>query len=297
MKKNSKVYVIVGPTASGKSEAAVDLALKHDGEVISADSVQVYKGLDIASGKITQTEMRGVPHHLLDVAELETKFTAEDFRVLGNKAIVDIISRGKTPVIAGGTGFYVDTLVNNIKYPAVESDIKAKINNLDIRSLNKLATETLPDTIWDSFDNKNPARVRSRLGLWLSHGEIPKPQLLERDLDLEFKWLGLNPNQEILNQRIVSRTDYRLENDMIAEVQNMLDSGISASWLKSVGLEYRLIVEHLEKEISVEKLRTEIINADMKYAKRQMTWFKRNQNIKWIESPEDLLEHTLTLNS
>ena len=283
-------FVIVGPTASGKSDAAVSLALKNNGEIISADSVQVYRRLDIGSGKITSEEMKGAPHHLLSIADPGQKFTVEDFRELGNQALVQIFNSNCIPIIAGGTGFYIDTLVNNIRYPSIDIAIKSKLQNLGVEHLNKLAIQTLPEYIWQSFDNKNPTRLRNRIGLWQTHQEIPKPEIIKRDFEINFIWLGLNPSKEILLDRITRRTDSRINNGMIDEVSNLIETGIEPKWLKTVGLEYRLITEHLENKTTLEDLRTQIIQADLKYAKRQLTWFKRNKDIKWFEDPEELVK-------
>jgi tRNA dimethylallyltransferase len=285
------VHVIVGPTASGKTGAAIELAKRINGEIISADSVQVYRGLDIGSGKISDAEMQGIPHHLIDVANPGDDFSVEDFRQLGNKAIEKIISQNKVPIITGGTGFYIDTLVNNTKYAKVDLEVKKNLKNLDIRCLNKQAVEVLPAQVWQSFDNQNPARVRNRLGLWLTHGQIPKQHKIKRGTEIKFAWLGLNPGKSDLKKRIVYRTKSRIENGLVDEVKNLISGGVSPDWLRSIGLTYRSVVEHLETKTSVEDLRKNIIQAELRYAKRQLTWFKRNEEIKWFPSKVKLLNN------
>jgi len=283
-------FVIVGPTASGKSDAAVSLSLENNGQIISADSVQVYRGLDIGSGKITTSEMKGVPHHLLSIADPGQKFTVEDFRELSNQALVQIFNSNCIPIIAGGTGFYIDTLVNNIRYPIIDDEVKTDLKNLDTAHLQKLADELLPESVLKNFDLQNPTRLRNRIGLWQTHQEIPQPEIIKRDFEINFIWLGLNPSKEILLDRITRRTDSRINNGMVDEVSNLIETGIEPKWLKTVGLEYRLITEHLENKTTLEDLRTQIIQADLKYAKRQLTWFKRNKDIKWFEDPEELVK-------
>lgn len=287
-----KVLVIVGPTASGKSGAAINLAKKYSSEVISADSVQVYKQLDIGSGKVTPDEIGNVQHHLIDVVDPGKNFTTEDYRNLGNKAINKILQNNNLPIIAGGTGFYIDTLVKNIKYPVVDDDHKHQLQDLDVTALQDLANKKIPQSELDKIDTNNPARLRSRLGLWLTHGYIPRPQKINRDIDLEFIWLGINPGKETLHQNITKRTTERLQTGLIDEVVSLLQSGINTDWLMSVGLTYRLVVKYLNGEhSSIEELEKQIIRSEIRYAKRQMTWFKRNKKIKWFKTSNELIDY------
>lgn len=292
----NKVLVIVGPTASGKTAVAIKIAKHINGEIISADSRQVYRGLDIGSGKVTPQEMQGINHHLIDVASPGEYFSVEDFRTLGNQALTDISERSKIPIICGGSGFYIDSLVFNKVYPAIDPKVKKDLQNLDITSLQELAKAELPAIILDKIDMNNPVRLRSRLGLWRTHGELPQPNIIKRDLNFDFIWLGLDPDKTVLNENITKRTNERIESGLVAEVQSLLNDKVSSRWLYSLGMEYQLTTEHLVKgKADIEQLKQQIITADLQYAKRQMTWFKKNQLITWFNNPADLVKHVKCL--
>lgn len=272
-----KVIVIVGPTAVGKSDFAVEYAIKHDGEVISADSRQVYKGLDIGTGKITKEEMRGIPHHLLDVADPKEQFNVEKFKILAKKAIEEIHNRGKLPIITGGTGFYIDALIYNITYPNVEHDevLRKELANKNASELFDILNSLDQDyaKLLNNSERNNTQRLIRSIEIAKSLGKIPKIIKDESPYDAEFIYLNL-PSEK-LRERINLRLIKRIENGMIEEVENLHRNGLSWKKMDEFGLEYRYISRYLRglitKEEMIEKLKNEIWH----YAKRQILWFKR----------------------
>ena len=268
-----KVLVICGPTATGKSDTAVDLALKLNGEVISADSRQVYKGLDLGSGKITQEEMRGVPHHLLDVADPEEIFSVSDFVVLGIEAIEDILKRGKLPIICGGTGFYIDALIHNTQFPEVQSDqnFRSKLESKSLDELQNMLKEKDPNRFM-TIDSKNKVRLVRALEIIESNGLVPA---IEREIKYDAGYICLDFPNPVLHERITKRLYNRLEKGMLNEAFILHKNGLSFKRMKDLGLEYKYMAMHLLEEISHKEMCEQIILKSIQYAKRQRTWFKK----------------------
>lgn len=282
-KELPKILVVLGPTASGKSDLAVRLALERNGEVISADSRQVYKGLDIGSGKITVEEMKGVPHHLLDVASPKKIFSASDYATLARKAVDDILKRGKLPIVCGGTGFYIDSLLYSDSVAPVPPNPELR------KKLEKLSTEELANQLSDldperfaSIDTKNRVRLVRALEIVLSTGKpVPK---LERKPRYNAERIGIMWPIEKLDERIELRLDSRLVGGMINEVEALHNKGVSWKRLYELGLEYRYVSLYLRGELSYAEMREQLLTAIHQYARRQMTWFKRDKEIRWPSS-------------
>lgn len=277
----SKIVVILGPTATGKSDFAVELAKKINGEIISADSRQVYTGLDIGSGKITKKEMRGIPHHLLDVTDPKKVFTVAEFKKLADKKIEEIISRGKIPIIVGGTGFYIDSVINDSKLPEVKPNKKLRTE------LSKLSTENLFKRLQKldprrakEIDAKNPVRLIRAIEIAQTLGSVPKIKINPK---YETIIVGLDFPDDELKERIEKRLISRFNSGMLDEVKKLHSQGLTFTRMEQLGLEYRYMALHLQGKITekemVEKLNSEI----WKYAKRQRTWFKRNKDIIWVK--------------
>ena len=286
MKPKPEIIVILGPTASGKSDLAVAMAKKINGEIISADSRQVYKGMDIGSGKITKKEMLGIPHHLLDVASPKRTFTVSHYQKLANQKIAEIISRGRTPIVAGGTGLYIQSIVDGIVLPEVgpNHDLRHK---LKILSTDKLFTklQKLDPVRAKSIDAKNPRRLIRAIEIATALGKVPK--LKTKPSPYEFVLIGLNPGEKILKQNIHKRLVKRLKQGMIQEVKKLRAAGLSWKRLESFGLEYRFVAQFLQAKITKQEMKTLIEKESWQYAKRQMTWFKRDERIRWISKPEE----------
>lgn len=277
-----RVLVIVGPTATGKSALAVKLARKYRGEVISADSRQVYKCMDIGSGKITKKEMKGIPHHLLDVANPKTTFSVDKFNKLATKKIQEIIARGHLPIICGGTGFYIDTLVEGKIYPAVKENKKLRAS-LEKNSATDLLTilKKLDSDRAASIDPHNKVRLIRAIEIAKSLGKVPK---IESKQLYDPTYIGLDLPDLALKERIRARLLRRLKGPMIAEIKRLHRQGVSYRRLESFGLEYKNGALFLQKKITREKMIQNILTESFQYAKRQRTWFKRNKNIKWYNN-------------
>ncbi len=279
-----KVIVILGPTASGKSALAVRLAKKINGEIISADSRQVYRGLNIGSGKITRKEMLGVPHYLLDVASPRRQFSVAEYKKLADKAIRDILNNGRTPIICGGTGLYIDTLLGSISIPDVPPNKKLRAR-LEVKSKKELYTilEKLDPKKAQIIDKDNPVRLVRAIEIATALGNVPETMKASH---YDVIKVGLLVPQETLAKKIHQRLLARLKQGMIAEVKNLHKNGVSWKRLEALGLEYRYIAFYLQgkmtRVVAITKLETEI----RRYAKRQMKWFKRDKEIWWID-PKD----------
>ena len=280
-----KILVVLGPTASGKSDLAVKLALERNGEVISADSRQVYKGLDIGSGKISQAEMKGIPHHLLDVASPDNIFTASDYSRLAKKAISDILSRGKLPIICGGTGFYIDAVLYGSSFAPVPPDpiIREELEKLATEKLAEKLSELDPER-FSSIDRQNRVRLIRALEIVLSTGK-PVPKIKKKPL-YDAEKIGIFWLMEELDKRIELRLDKRLKSGMIEEVANLKfpprGKGLSWKRLYELGLEYRYISLYLKGKLDYKEMRESLLTSTRQYARRQMTWFKRDKEIGWI---------------
>lgn len=274
MNKQPEIIVIVGPTASGKSDFAVDLALKNNGEIISADSRQVYKHLDIGTGKITEEEMKGVKHYMLSVYELDEEISVARFARDASPILKDILSRGKTPIICGGTGQYIDALIFDIQIPQVgpNKKLRDELENLNTEELVTRLQKSDPER-FSAIDIHNRPRIIRALEIVESLGKVPKQKAPE--LLYNTKIYLLNPTREVLRERINKRLEKRLEIGMIDEVKNIMSSGYNSDSMKKFGLEYVSIAKYLENKITEEEMKQDIITKSMQYAKRQQTWNKK----------------------
>jgi len=285
MSISNKLIVILGPTASGKTDLSIKLAKKYNGEVISADSRQVYKGMDIGSGKITKKEMQGIPHWLLDVANPKKRFTVAQYQKLAIKKIKDIQKRGKPPILVGGTGFYIQSIVDGVIIPEVKPDWKLR-RNLEKKSNEELykMLKKLDPARAESIDKQNPRRLIRALEIILTTGK-PVPTIGSDLCQTPFRVLeiGVKKSREELKKLINKRLLKRLEKDaLINEVKKLHRNGLSWKRLEEFGLEYRFVAQFLQKKITRQEMINKIQIESEHFAKRQMTWFKRDKRIKWI---------------
>ncbi|HZZ99738.1 MAG TPA: tRNA (adenosine(37)-N6)-dimethylallyltransferase MiaA [Candidatus Paceibacterota bacterium] len=309
MKPNlPKIIVIVGPTASGKSDLAIKLAQKFNGEIISADSRQVYRGLDIGTGKVSKREQKLIPHHLIDITDPKRQFSVASWKKLAEKAIEKIISgsdpkrienprfrnraslgrnRDKLPIVCGGTGLYIDALIYDLNLPKVPPNKKIRAE------LEKQTTEQLFETLQKLdprraavIDHHNKVRLIRAIEIARTLGQVPELDTDYSSLKPKYDvlWLGLNPKN--LDERISIRLKKRLKQGMLAEIKKLRRSGVSWKRLDDLGLEYRWTARYLKGEITKSEMETGLLTDIRRYAKRQMTWFKRNKNIHWLDSPE-----------
>lgn len=288
-----KVLIIIGPTASGKSSLAVELAKKFNGEVISADSRQVYRGMNIGSGKVTKREMAGVPHHLLDVASPKKVFNAADFVRLGRQAIVDITSRGKLPIICGGTGFYIDTLLGRITLPEVPPNptLRKRLEKLPTEKLFAKLQKLDPARAW-TIDSQNPIRLVRAIEIATALGSVPKPT---KDGPLyDTLWIGIEWPKEKLHQRIHERLLARMKVRMVAEAKRLHAAGLSYKRMEEMGLEYRYLARLLRGTLSKAEFLTQLETAIRGYARAQMHYWRRNKEITWLPANKLLTATILT---
>jgi tRNA dimethylallyltransferase len=345
-----KILVILGPTSSGKSDVAIKLAKKFNGEVISADSRQIYRGLDIGTGKATGALApvvlsgakdlksknvfisEGIPHYMIDVVSPRTNFSAAQFKKKADKIIADILKRNKLPIICGGTGFWIKAIVDNVTYPEVKPDpvlrnvLRNKTRDELFTMLKKLDSERAK-----TIDKNNPVRLIRAIEICKTLGKVPPPSpvrhlscrttsplrgevdfkspsrphsgemLRTRDREgYEFIQIGIKLSKEKLHANIKKRLKKRFQEGMIEEVEKLHETGLSWKKIKSFGLGYKLIPEYLRKEVYPVKSRKagaklfnrelfeHIYQAEKDYAKRQMTWFKKDKRIVWLEKYGDM---------
>jgi len=283
---SKRLIVIVGPTASGKSSLAVKIAQKLHGEIISADSRQVYKGMNLGTGKVTKKEMGGIPHHLLDVANPKTIFSAGQYQKLGRIALQKIWAKNKLPIICGGTGFYIQALVDGLVLPEVSPnrELRKKLTKLTAEKLFKILKKLDPERA-KNIDSQNPARLIRAIEIAKALGRVPK--LKTDPLDAKIIYIGINPNKEQLKSNIHKRLLTRIKFGMLAEIKKLRTAGVSWKRLESFGLEYYWSACLLQKEINKKEFLIGLEKAINDYAKRQMTWFKRNPNIHWIKNYQE----------
>jgi tRNA dimethylallyltransferase len=285
-----KLIVVLGPTASGKSDLAVELAKKFNGEIISADSRQVYKGMDLGTGKITEKEMKGVTHHLLDVYSPKKVFTVAEYKKLADSAIQDILKRNKIPIICGGTGFYIDAVVSGQSFPEVLANPKLR-KELESKSLEELqkTLKKIDSERFETVDTKNKVRLVRAIEIATELGNVPKIKTENRYGAL---YIGINWPKEVLRERIYTRIISRISDGMIEEIERLHTEGLSWKRMFSLGLEYRHISLFLQGKLTKEEMIKTLHTKICQFAKRQITWFKRNKKIIWLEpeKPEEAEE-------
>lgn len=267
-----KVIVILGPTASGKSSLAVKIAKKIGGEIISADSRQVYKNLNIGTGKITEKEMRCVPHFGLDIIHPKKKFNVVDYKKYADKKIKEILSRGNVPIICGGTGFYIDAVVNGIVFPEVKANLKLR-KELEKKSLSELLKilKKLDESRVKTVDVKNKVRLIRAIEIAQALGKVPKITKMKPLYD--FVKIGITLPFPELEKKIKTRVKKMFKAGLFREIAKLKKSGVSDKRFKEFGFEY--------DNPTIDS----VILGSVQYAKRQMTWFKRDKEIIWIRPP------------
>lgn len=275
--KKPKIIVILGQTATGKSALAVQIGKKMNGEVISADSRQVYKGLNIGTGKITKREMKGVTHHLLDVANPKKKFTVAEYQKQAIYAMADIVKRGKVPIICGGTGFYIDAVTKGIVFPEVPPNLKLrktlekKTAEALLKILKKLDPKRAKD-IKDKNEQNNKVRLIRAIEVAKALGKVPK--ITEATPPYKFIKIGLHLPTAELKKRVSKRVKKMFKDGLLKEIKKLKKMGVSDKRLKELGFEY------------YKPTPERVISETIKYSKRQMTWFKRDKKIKWFSPLE-----------
>jgi len=280
-----KVLVIVGATASGKTSLAINVALTLNGEVISADSRQVYRGLNIGTAKVTETEMQGIPHHLIDIRDISESYSAADFAVDAAEIIETLTTKDKLPIIAGGTFFYIDTLLNRSITPAVEPnpELRAYLEELSPAMLFDELSRLDPVRA-NTIDRNNKRRLVRALEIVHELGSVPPATPAPCPYDV--LTIGVSVPKDELRERYAVRARTWLTDGFVDEVKGLLDTGVSRDRIRELGFEYSLMLDLIDGKLNEDEYITAFVQKNWQYAKRQLTWLKRDETIEWY-SPTD----------
>lgn len=287
--EKTKVIAIVGATASGKTSYAIDLAKKLDGEVISADSRYVYRELNIGTSKPTSTDMDGIPHHMIDIVNPDFEYSVGLYVKEAKKCITDIVSRGKVPIIAGGTGLYFTVLFDNYKLPEVEPDweLRNKLNIMDNSTLYNLLLGLDSSAPEYNILQEDKKRVIRTIEILKTTGKKLSEVRLKGEEEYDVEWIGLNYDRQTLYDRINNRVDIMMEQGLVNETKNLIKKwGRIHNIVDTIG--YREIIGYLDNQMSLNEAVEKLKQNSRRYAKRQMTWFRRNDKIKWNIFPEKM---------
>ena len=281
MKK--KVVAVVGPTASGKTAYAINLAKKINGEIISADSRLVYKGFNILCAKPTIEEQQGIKHYLMDVVEPEVDFSVANYCDEAKKVIDEIISKGKTPIVAGGTGLYFRILLEDFDMPRVapDYDLRAELELKDTKELHEMLKE-LDEKSAQKIHFNNKVKIIRAIEVCKSTGKPMSEVAGKRECEYDVEWTGLNfKDREKLYERINLRVDNMIEQGGIEETKSLLEKhGRVSNFVNTIG--YREILAYLDGEMTLDEAKEELKKNSRHYAKRQLSWFRQNEKINWI---------------
>ncbi len=289
-----KVIVIGGPTASGKTGLSVELAKKINGEIISADSMQIYKEMDIGTAKITEEEKEGIKHYMIDIIAPDERYSVSDYKLNAEKSIEEILSKGKTPIIVGGTGLYINSLIYNINYPEINFDEeyrksleeRAEKEGLEVlyneaRNIDKLATEQISKN-----DKKRIIRI---LEIYKETGKTKTELEIESRKEkpkYDYKVFAINMDREVLYDRINRRVDLMFEQGLVKEVEKIYHKYKTFPTAMQ-GLGYKEVVEYINGNYTFEEMIEKIKMESRRYAKRQITWFKSIEGIIWLDGQND----------
>ena len=288
--EKTTVIVITGPTASGKTSVSIELAKKINGEIISADSMQIYKEMDIGTAKATKEEKQNIPHYMLDVVAPNESFSVAKFKKMAEKHIKEIIKKGKTPIVVGGTGLYIDTLIYGIEYPEIEIDyeyrkeLENEIENKGLEYLYKQLKEIDPEAT-EKISINDKKRIMRGLEIYKATGKTKTEQeKLSKINPVEFNYkvFCLDLDREILYDRINKRVDIMLQNGLAEEVKTILNKYKDFPTAMQ-GLGYKEVKEYLDGNTSLEEMTEKLKMETRRYAKRQLTWFRKNKEIVWVK--------------
>ena len=298
-----KVVVIVGPTASGKTAISIELAKKINGEIISSDSMQIYKDMDIGTAKVTKEEMQGIKHYLVDCVLPNQRYTVSDFKKAAEEAIEEILSKGKVPIVVGGTGLYVNSLIYGIEYQDMKFDEEYR-NNLMKKAENPDGLEQL----WDEANLIDPEamkiiskndkkRIIRVLEIYKATGKTKTEQeILSRakEIKYDYKVFGITMDREKLYERINKRVDIMINQGLEQEVRNLLNK-YSNFPTAMQGLGYREVKEYFDGKLSYEEMIEKIKQESRRYAKRQLTWFRANKDTIWLDSEKNTIKENIDI--
>ena len=285
-----KVIAIVGPTASGKTSLSIEIAKRFNGEIVSCDSMQVYKHMNIGTAKPTEEEKEGIPHYMIDEIEPDKALNVVDFTAKAKGYIEDILSRGKLPVLVGGTGLYIDSIVNNTEFSESKKDEKYRENLMQLAEEkgNSYVHEMLKEIDIDAYNSiheNNIRRVIRALEVYHTTGKTFTQTNIDsrRDRVYDVLFLGLDMDRETLYERINRRVDIMLEDGLIDEVKSIMEMNLGKASTAMQAIGYKEIIEWLEGRVSYEEAVETLKMESRRYAKRQLTWFRRNSEINWLD--------------
>jgi len=334
----NKILVVLGPTSSGKSDIAIKLAKKFNGEIISADSRQIFRGMDIGTGKIEgqftggststwRSNLHNIPHFMIDIISPRTEFNVAKFKGLAEKIIKDILQRGKLPIVCGGTGFWIQAIVDDVNFPEVKPDwkLREKLEKLSTEKLFSMLKKMDPDRA-NKIDAKNKVRLVRAIEICKTMGKVPalachsdrsgaerrnlrakensKQLLTDADLSTtlrfarddkrkyDFLQIGLKLSRKKIYANIEKRVLARFKQGMIDEVKKLHEQGLPWKKIQSFGLAYFWIPLFLQNKIFKPELFEKVIQVEKNYAKKQTTWFKRDKRIKWLENYKEIEKAT-----
>lgn len=294
-----KVIVICGPTASGKTGLSIELAKKINGEIVSADSMQIYEEMNIGTAKPTQEEKQGIKHYLMDFVSPEERYSVADYKIEAKKAIKEIIQKGKVPIVVGGTGLYIDSLIYEIEYPNIEFDeayrkqLEERAKKEGLEALYKEA-KTIDPLAVQKISQNDEKRILRILEIYHAMGKNKTEQEIEsrkKPVEYDYKVYALQWNREILYERINKRVDQMLQQGLIEEVKGILKKHDKFPTAMQ-GLGYKEVVEFLKGDITEEEMIEKIKRETRRYAKRQMTWFRKNKQTIWLEGQANIEDNS-----
>lgn len=295
------LIVIAGPTASGKTGLSIALAKALDGEIVSADSMQIYKYMNIGTAKPTDEEKAGIVHHLMDFLEPSESFSVADYCEMAHSAIADIHKRGKMPILVGGTGLYIDSLVNNVDFDQddenhqIRSELEALAEKEGVEAVHKILVEIDPETA-QKYHPNNLRRVIRAIEFYRVTGKtISAHAKEEKTPRYNTVYFCIDWDREILYDRINRRVDIMVEDGLVGEVRELLSKGYDKNSTAMQGIGYKEFYGYLAGEKTLEETLEEIKQGSRRYAKRQLTWFKRNKDIYWLKPGNDILSDALKI--
>lgn len=289
-----KVIVICGPTASGKTALSIELAKKINGEIISADSMQIYKDMDIGTAKPDIEEMQGIKHYLLDCISPDVRYSVAEYKQDATKAIEEILQKRKTPIIVGGTGLYVDTLIYGIEYNDIKIDeayrkeLEKKAEEQGLQILYEMAVK-IDEEAMRKISSNDKKRIMRVLEIYKATGKTKTQQEIEsrkNGVKYDYKVFALNMDREVLYNRINLRVDLMIKNGLVEEVKNLKEK-YNKFPTAMQGLGYKEVVEYLEEQITKEEMIEKIKMETRRYAKRQLTWFRKNKETIWLDATKE----------
>ena len=292
--QKQKVIVIGGPTASGKTSLSIELAKKINGEIISADSMQIYKDMNIGTAKPEKEEMQGIPHYMLDFVSPEERYSVADYNKEAKKRIKEILKKGKVPIVVGGTGLYIETLIYEIEFLNIETDLEYR------KEIEKIAEEKgleylynkaqkIDKTAMEKISINDKKRILRVLELYHQTGKT-KTQLdkeSRKEPEYDYKIFAIDMDREILYDRINKRVDIMIEKGLVQEVKNICEK-YNEFPTAMQGLGYKEVVEYLEGQATYEEMIEKIKIESRRYAKRQLTWFRKYENLTWLNGLESI---------